>query len=136
MSPITCACDKCASMCAHSTCLPTPDEARALIRAGHAGKLAVYRFNGPDDAHAYIAPAIVGRESEVLPRTNLGPCVFFAGGLCELHDAGLKPLEGRLAHHTRDWKAVRIEVMKTWRGKRFASVCAQLERAQMRSAGH
>lgn len=27
-------------------------------------------------------------------------CVFFQNGLCELHDRGLKPTEGRLSYHT------------------------------------
>ena len=27
-------------------------------------------------------------------------CIFFKDGLCELHDLGLKPLEGRLSHHS------------------------------------
>ena len=29
-----------------------------------------------------------------------GYCTFFRNGLCELHDAGLKPTEGKLSHHT------------------------------------
>lgn len=27
-------------------------------------------------------------------------CIFFHDGLCELHDKGLKPTEGRLSHHS------------------------------------
>jgi hypothetical protein len=29
-----------------------------------------------------------------------GFCTFYHDGLCELHDRGLKPTEGRLSHHT------------------------------------
>lgn len=28
-----------------------------------------------------------------------GSCVFYNDGKCELHENGLKPTEGRLAHH-------------------------------------
>ena len=27
-------------------------------------------------------------------------CIFYHNGLCELHEKGLKPTEGRLSHHT------------------------------------
>lgn len=27
-------------------------------------------------------------------------CIFLRDGLCGLHDAGLKPTEGRLSHHS------------------------------------
>lgn len=116
-------------MCAHSVCLPTPDEARNLIRKGYAARMAVYRF-APGDEHAYVGPAVAGRAHEELPRTNMGPCSFFSDGLCELHDLGLKPLEGRLACHDRDWRIVRLEVQRTWKGKSFQSVAAALKAAK------
>lgn len=33
-------------------------------------------------------------------REDNGWCTFFHDGLCELHDKGLKPTEGRLSHHS------------------------------------
>jgi len=45
-----------------------------------------------------LTPAIAGRERAQAPAIPSGRCTFLsAGGLCQLHDAGLKPTEGRLA---------------------------------------
>ena len=129
-SPISCACDKCKSMCAHSVCVPTPDEARTLIRLGYADRLGAYKFNPFDDSASVVAPATVGYEGQLLSKTTLGPCTFYKEGLCELHPLGLKPFEGRIAHHDRPWLAVRAEVLKTWRGKSFQSVIHALNRGK------
>ena len=32
-------------------------------------------------------------------QTEEGWCIFHEDGLCQLHDFGLKPTEGRLSHH-------------------------------------
>lgn len=41
----------------------------------------------------YAVPMVQARQVD-------GHCTFFRNGLCELHDAGLKPTEGRLSYHT------------------------------------
>lgn len=131
LTPISCACEHCAGMCARTTCLPTPDEARALIRAGFADRLATYRFWPQGAGMDYVGPAPAGQEgSRDLPNTKAG-CTFHKGGLCELHDLGLKPWEGRVAHHTRDSQPIRQAVMRSWKGKQFDSVVATLN-AHMR----
>lgn len=125
LTEITCACERCKGMCAGSTCLPTPDEARRLIRAGYATRLATYHFAGL----SFVGPAPAGREGALnLTHTRYGACTFFREGLCELHDKGLKPLEGRIAHHDRHWLDVRLEVEQHWRGRRFDSVLAALRK--------
>lgn len=122
MTPIACNCSACRSMCEHSVCIPTPDEARALIRLDPR-RMARYEF----PAGSVVAPAIKGKSGTLLS-TREGPCTFYGEHGCELHDKGLKPLEGRLARHDRPWLPIRMEVMKHWRGKRYESVAAQLER--------
>lgn len=126
MTPITCACDRCRDACARSTCLPTPDEARALIRAGLGDRLATYEFDG----QRFVGPAPKGQEGArgLWHTRHEGGCTFFDGRHCELHARGLKPLEGRLAHHDRPWLPVRLHVMAHWRGKQFESVDKALYR--------
>lgn len=122
MQPIQCQCETCRSMCEHSTCLPTPDEARALIRAGHGGRLARYEFL---DGSKVIGPAPANHDGSILDMTDRG-CAFYRDGKCELHDAGLKPTEGRLAHHSRPWRPIRLSVLATWKGKRYESMVKRL----------
>ncbi len=112
-------------MCRHSACLPTPDEARTLIKAGYGPRLARYEWT--TDIPNAIGPALKGFEGHILHLTKGGPCTFhLEDGRCELHALGLKPLEGRLAHHDRNWMAVRAQVLKTWLGKRYESVRKRL----------
>lgn len=126
-SAIECACPECVSMCQLSTCLPTPDEARSLISAGFASRLARYEWNEP--VPHVIGPAPAGMEGRTLQSTRLGPCTFLRDNRCELHPLGLKPYEGRIAHHTRSWVAVRTVVLRRWNGMRYKSVLAALDKA-------
>ena len=129
MQPLVCACERCSAMCASSTCLPTPDEARALIRAGFADRLATYKFSPHDTALRFVGPAPAGQEGARDVPHNRVACTFHKDGLCELHHIRLKPLEGRLAHHDRPWLPIREHVAGTWKGRKFHSVAAQLDRA-------
>lgn len=113
----TCSCSICKDMC-KNPCIPTPEDAEALINAGYKEKLC----------DGYIP---VPRLDIVLPvilplKTDKG-CIFLTSdGLCQLHDKGLKPTEGKLAiHNLADeglrkgiafrWVSVKgIEVMKTF----------------------
>lgn len=127
MTEVHCDCQTCASMCANSTCLPTPNEAQALIEAGYGPRLATYRFWPDRDNMAVIGPAPRGREgSRNLMHTKRG-CTFFDGRHCELHSQGLKPLEGRLAHHDRPWQPLRLHMIKHWRREMFESVETMLD---------
>ena len=113
MQPVTCACARCRAMCEFSTCLPTEAEAQQLIDAGYGDRLATYRW--PDSPRAVTGPAPKGKEGQTLATTMSGACTFrLPDGRCELHDLGLKPLEGRLALHNRPWQMVRTEVLRHW----------------------
>lgn len=132
MNPVQCACARCQAACASSTCLPTPDEARLLIARGYAGRLCSYRFH-PDPARlAFIGPAARGDGgAEEVPHTRRGSCTFFERGTCLLHDRGFKPLEGRIALHSRPWLTVRALVCRTWQQGDFDKV-----RSMWRTALH
>jgi hypothetical protein len=48
-----------------------------------------------------------------------GACTFFVNGLCQLHELGLKPTEGKLSHHNdqpvrNKNKILAWVVAKTW----------------------
>lgn len=49
-----------------------------------------------------------------------GCCTFFKDGLCQLHDSGLKPTEGKLSHHSvteenlNPQKSLAYNVAKEW----------------------
>ena len=116
-----CQCERCKAMCANSTCLPTPEEARELIRRGYGPPLAAYHF-----AQSVVGPAPAGKEGWDLPHTLNGPCTFYKDGLCEIH--AIKPREGRLSRHDVPWLAVRFEVLSHWKGKAFESVMAMRKR--------
>ncbi len=115
-----CACEKCVHAC-RRPCWPTPAEAKALIDAGHGDKLMADYWHGstktekpvPGDPDVFIlSPANPGYEGQLAPAFSIfdlllsvtggghelgSGCVFHVNGLCALHDAGLKPIEGRLA---------------------------------------
>lgn len=57
---------------------------------------------------------------------------FFHDGLCELHDKGLKPTEGRLSHHSMrldNWspkKSISWNVAKEWEDEENAPVLEEI----------
>jgi hypothetical protein len=68
----------------------TPSEMQAIISAGYAysNKLVVCSDNHPELYFTVVKPRRIDKH-----------CVFFEDGKCKLHNAGLKPLEGRVAIH-------------------------------------
>ena len=120
---VSCNCAICKNMCANSTCLPTPDEARKLIDAGYATRLATYKFYPLDDGPRFLGPAPLGKHMSEDLKDTQSRCTFYTDeGLCELHSLGLKPLEGRIAHHDRPWQPIRLVAMGSWKNKQFFSV--------------
>jgi hypothetical protein len=89
-----CSCNTCKSMCRRSPCIGTPADMLALINAGFTDKLCLTEW-------------LAGKAAGVLPELHMvtplydydhGCCSFLTGeGLCQLHDLGLKPIEGKLA---------------------------------------
>jgi len=92
--PVQCKCRKCKEQC-KTPCLGTPDDILRLIRAGYKDKLA---------STAWCVGMALGRINFPVPMVQAiqtaSGCVFYKNGLCELHDARLKPTEGKLSHHS------------------------------------
>lgn len=133
MTETGCTCKVCVRMCAERPCWPEPKEAQAIIDAGFSQRLMRDYWVGDGDNIDIISPAIVGYEGQNAPFWPAGRCTFLsADDLCELHELGLKPREGREAfckekggsppnlHHdvamTWDSDTGRT-VAQTWKGK-------------------
>lgn len=91
--PTNCTCQVCRSYC-RTPCLGTPDDILRLLEAGYAAKLtltywAVGMLLGVTQTPIAMVQLIMRPQG----------CILFRDGLCELHTRGLKPTEGRLAHH-------------------------------------
>jgi len=93
--PMSCTCAKCQSQC-HTPCLGTPEDILKLIEAGYADRLA------PTVWAAGMIMGVCDQPVHMLQarQEDSGFCTFFHDGLCELHDKGLKPTEGKLSHHS------------------------------------
>lgn len=131
-----CDCVRCKSMC-RNPCWPVPEDAERLMDAGHAGKLMLNWWEGKERVYVLCGAnpgyegemASEGLEFESLldgmlsmmmsvdPFSDLSSgCVFQSkNGMCELHDRGLKPVEGRRMHHGRDSIQLREAIVATWK---------------------
>ena len=97
MVETACACDTCKNMCKIQPCIGTPEDIAKLVLAGHGSKMAkttwmVGMLTGTTSAPIDMYQIMANEDNS---------CPFLdENNLCELHDAGLKPTEGRLSHHT------------------------------------
>lgn len=130
MAAPACDCETCRAMCRQRPCWPTPDDARRLIAAGHAERLMVDWWVDPAGRTVYLlSPAIRGWETAVAPIEPRGDCTFRTpNGLCALHDAGLKPTEGRLALcRNRTPDGLHDAIARSWAGEEGRGLLADWE---------
>lgn len=94
----SCSCEKCSFMC-HAPCCGTPEDMKKLMDAGYAKKLMLDDLPGGEDM---LKPALKGYEGMKSPWdvASKSGCTFWINGMCELHSSGLKPSQGKLAHHS------------------------------------
>lgn len=138
-----CSCHVCVDYCKRP-CWPIPAEALRLIDAGYANRLMADAWiaeEGPIWLLCGANPGYEGKNAsgldgymnmmfgllEMLAGTtplNSG-CIFLRNGLCELHDAGLKPFEGRVAHHSRDSGDIHEAVAAAWNNDEGRAIIAR-----------
>jgi hypothetical protein len=109
-----CSCIVCSGMC-ERPCWPTPKQAKTLIERGYGGRLMLDRWCASPDI-LLLCPAskgFEGKEAPWNPHTKEG-CTFWKNGLCELHELGLKPLEGQVAIHGKDQPELHHDVAFLW----------------------
>ncbi len=96
-----CSCEICKSMC-RRPCWGTPQEIRKLINSGYGDRLYIDYWARNERDIEILCGALKGHEGQrapFIPSSKQG-CTFWKEGLCQLHDAKLKPAEGRHAHHS------------------------------------
>lgn len=124
--PVQCKCQLCKMQC-HTPCLGTPEDIERIIDAGYSDKLAA----------TYWVAGMVMRVIDfpvpmIQPVDGEDYCAFFQNGLCELHDKGLKPTEGRLSHHSisldnfKPSKSIAWNVAKEWLIEENADVISRV----------
>lgn len=90
-----CDCSTCKAMCSKAPCLGTPEDILKLIEHGYIARLKVTHWAAgiPYGMNRIIRMV----QPEQKPD---GKCTFLSEeGLCQLHELGLKPTEGKLASH-------------------------------------
>lgn len=113
--PSSCKCVSCKSQCMRSPCLGTPQDIEKIIDAGYGDRIFATEW-GVRVMQGLDKHPIRMYQAEL---TEHG-CTFFKNGLCELHNYGLKPTEGKLSHHTITHenydpkKHLSYNVAKTW----------------------
>ena len=127
--PIECKCQKCKQQC-KTPCLGTPEDILRLIKAGYKERLAI--------THWWVGIARGKLDFPVIMiqarQEENGYCTFFHDGLCELHDWGLKPTEGRLSHHSitkenfKFGKSLSWNVAKEWMDMRNGEIVEEIIR--------
>lgn len=113
-----CNCLKCKTMCLSSPCFPTPEEVIRLQKLGFGSDLMFTMFMNPETFEIY---SLVAPKSTEFMDGIINQCTFHTkDGLCELHELGLKPTEGRLANHNQPHSAtvtLRVAICETWKGE-------------------
>lgn len=90
----SCSCSTCKNMCRQQPCIGTPDDIKKLIDHGYKDRLLPTIWGSGLAFGIGVIPMIQ------IKRLDVGGCPFFSKeGLCELHDRGLKPTEGKLCSH-------------------------------------
>ena len=111
-----CKCQLCKTMCQKTPCIGTPEDMAKIIEAGYADRLSFVKYE--DGAMGFpVGYDLVGPGIK-----SDGSCIFFNNGLCELHEKGLKPILGKIAHHsdgtsTKSLRSVferHKEIRKAW----------------------
>lgn len=109
-----CTCAVCVSYCKRPGWW-TVDEAARALEAGYGERMMLEM--SPERNFGVLAPAFKGREMKfgVRPASDPG-CTFLSSNLCELHAAGLQPLECRVCHHERPGVGPRChaDIEKQW----------------------
>jgi hypothetical protein len=98
--PSECSCNRCQLMCT-APCCGSVEDFEKLIDAGYSNRIMLDDLPSVPDVGDFLKPALKGYEGKKAPwhtRSEEG-CTFWKEGKCELHDLGLKPIQGRIAMH-------------------------------------
>ncbi len=116
-----CSCKCCIEMCMRP-CWPLPEEAEKMIKAGLANKLWLDYWGDADDKIFIVGPAAVGYEGKDAPFWPIGKCTFLKEDLCEIHNSGFKPFEGRVSDCKKNLPDLHGDVAQTWNSEKGREV--------------
>ncbi len=105
-----CKCNLCKSQC-HHPCLGTPEDIFNIAKAGYGDRLMVIEWTGAIDFGLHDKP--IQMVSPIFDKKK-DSCTFFTDGLCELHEKGLKPTEGKLSHHSTELSKFNVKKSIGW----------------------
>ena len=125
--PSVCRCRLCKMQC-HTPCLGTPHDILRLMDAGYTNRLKLTEWAAGMLLGVIKAPVpliqaecLDGAFGGLIDLGVNSHCTFQReDGLCELHELGLKPTEGRLSHHSTkldNWKpskSIAWAVVQEW----------------------
>lgn len=124
--PSSCDCPRCRKQC-KTPCLGTPQDIMRLMEAGYADYLR---------PTYWCVAMLYEKMSLPIPmvqiRVERRGCPLQHEGLCELHDKGLKPTEGRLSYHTitlENWNfdnSLSWNVAREWLRKENVSLVEEI----------
>lgn len=106
--PVSCDCEHCRRQCL-TPCLGTPQDIWCLLEAGYKPKLRITFWAVGILLRKIPIPILM-----VQPYQTPDGCVFWKNGLCELHDTGLKPTEGKLSYHVLTEENCSFEKSLSW----------------------
>jgi len=110
----SCKCSNCKAMCKVSPCFPTPEDFLKYEKMGMAQFFRATAWADIRDFKIYPLIAPIGIETGQNMGFPLMRCIFNIQDLCALHDANLKPTEGKLANHDSIGDDLRKAVCETW----------------------
>lgn len=139
--PSECRCHLCKRQC-HTPCLGTPQDILRLMDAGYTGRLKPTEWVAGMVMGVTREPVLMiqpecldGAFGGMVDLGTKSHCTFQReDGLCELHDKGLKPTEGRLSHHSKRIdnfkasKSVSWAVVQEWLDPQNEGVVAEVAR--------
>jgi hypothetical protein len=134
-----CSCQACKDMCKRP-CWGTPAEMEKIIAAGFGSKLMLDYYVMDDETVYNLCGAFPGyeaKEAPFWPGPSHGKCMFLTPkrSLCQLHRKGLKPIEGRVAHHSdvvekinKHFMNIHYLVELSWQTKRGRELIASFRK--------
>jgi len=108
--PTNCKCKECKLQCGHP-CLGTPDDLIKILESDFAKRTMIINWTGAMDFKLYDKP--ITMMVPLYDEVNKS-CTFFTDGLCELHNSGLKPTEGKLSHHSTTLEKFNVKKSIGW----------------------
>ena len=105
-----CKCNECKKQCT-TPCLGTPEDIEKIIDAGHGHRIFLTEWWVGVIVGLTTHPILM-YQAELIEET--GFCTFFKNGLCTIHDAGLKPTEGKLSHHSTKIDNFKVNKSISW----------------------